>query len=206
MGILNSFSPNHLPQRGLVRQTESLEDRLWIVSLDDAKEHLRVLHNDDDTYITSLIYASQLTAEYYSNIDFTSDNWLFTCDTWEQTLSIPYQKVFKITSLKYYDDNGALQGLTANTDFYSDAGSLPARITLTDGTTYPSLRNGTGNILIHFQTDILDYRMDAHAKQAVMIMIADMYENRQSVVVGRIASSIPKTSQYLLDTIKIQTL
>jgi len=33
-----------------------------------------------------------------------------------------------------------------------------------------------------------------------------MYENRQSVIVGRIASSIPRTAQFLLDTLKIQTL
>ena len=44
------------------------------------------------------------------------------------------------------------------------------------------------------------------AKQACLITIADMYENRQSVIVGRIASKIPKTAQYLLDTMKIQTL
>ena len=44
------------------------------------------------------------------------------------------------------------------------------------------------------------------ATQAVLITIADMYENRQSVIVGRIASSIPKTAQYLLDTLKIQTI
>jgi hypothetical protein len=33
-----------------------------------------------------------------------------------------------------------------------------------------------------------------------------MYENRQSVIVGRIASTIPRTAQYLLDTLKVQVL
>jgi hypothetical protein len=33
-----------------------------------------------------------------------------------------------------------------------------------------------------------------------------MYENRQSVVVGRIASRIPKTAEYLMNTLKVQTL
>jgi hypothetical protein len=83
---------------------------------------------------------------------------------------------------------------------------MPTRITLIDGKTYPSLRNGTGNIKVLFTTDSYNAGFDTVAAQAIKIMITDMYENRQSVIVGRIASSIPKTSQYLLDTIKIQTL
>jgi hypothetical protein len=33
-----------------------------------------------------------------------------------------------------------------------------------------------------------------------------MYENRQSVIVGKIVSTIPKTAEYLMNPYKIQTL
>jgi hypothetical protein len=103
MGIFNSFSWNHLPQRGLQRVSGL---RTWLVSLNDAKEHLKIGHTDDDSYILSLTQAAQQTAEHYCNIDLTPCGWLLTCDLWEQTLSMPYQKVRTISSITYYDDNG----------------------------------------------------------------------------------------------------
>ena len=42
--------------------------------------------------------------------------------------------------------------------------------------------------------------------QAIKIMVSDMYENRQSVIVGKIVSEIPKTAEYLMQPYKIQTL
>ncbi len=206
MSIFNNFSANHLPQRGLTRTTKSGQ-RPYLVSLDDAKQHLRVAHTDDDAYITNIIEAAQLTAEYQCNVDFTLCQWLFTCDLWNQTISIPYGQVDKILKIDYWDDQSTsvLQTLPLS-QWYLDKGSEPARITMVDPYNYPSLRNGTGNILVTFVTQALDLYYQQVAKQAVLIMLTDMYENRQSVIVGRIASTIPRTAQFLLDTIKVQTL
>ncbi|MDO5116192.1 MAG: head-tail connector protein [Synergistaceae bacterium] len=38
-----------------------------LITLSEAKQHLRVLFDDDDTYITSLITAAIQYAEYYQN-------------------------------------------------------------------------------------------------------------------------------------------
>ena len=42
--------------------------------------------------------------------------------------------------------------------------------------------------------------------QAIKIMVADLYENRQSVIVGKVVNKIPRTAQYLMNQFKIQTL
>ena len=206
MGIFTPFTWNNLPQIGLRRDEFDIA-REMIVSLSEAKTHLRILHTDDDTYITSLIKAAQLTAEYYCNTDFTSCNWTYTCDLWNQTQKLPHGQWFKILNIKYYDDNGVQQTWAA-TEYDVDIGTIPNRITLKQNKTYPSLRDGVANITISLVSTGENYNNNYTevAKQAVLIMLTDMYENRQSVVVGRIASSIPKTSQYLLDTLKIQTL
>ena len=117
-----------------------------------------------------------------------------------------------ITSIQYMDNaDPSVQQTWAASNYLLENISQRSRIILVDGKSYPSLRNGVGNIKIllvgqpvwnvAFTTDLNEV-----AFQAVLITIADMYENRQSVVVGRIASKIPKTAQYLLDTLRIQTL
>lgn len=206
MGIFTPFTWNNLPQIGLKRDAFDVA-RPMVVSVDEAKAHLRILHNDDDTYITSLIKAAQLTAEYYCNTDFTPCNWTYTCDLWSQTQKLPHGQWFKITKISYYDDNGSYLNW-ASTQWVPDMDTIPNRITLAVNKTYPSLRDGVANIVINLTStgDLYNNGYVEVAKQAVLIMLTDMYENRQSVVVGRIASSIPKTSQYLLDTLKIQTL
>tara|TARA_R100000773_G_scaffold34737_2_gene29734 strand:- start:346 stop:957 length:612 start_codon:yes stop_codon:yes gene_type:complete len=203
MSILNPFTTKNLPSRNLRRITAS-SSRTFVLTLDQAKEHLRITHNTDDTYITSLIQAAQYTAEYYANKDFTACEWEFIADTWSQTQQLPYGVWRTITHIKYYDDDGVL--ITWNSSNYLfDSKGNPQRITLVDGKDYPSLRNGVSNIIVTINSQTMRGEVEI-AIQAIKIMIADMYENRQSVIVGRIASQIPKTSEYLLQTLRNQEL
>ena len=210
--ISSPFDFNHLPQRGLVKDTTAAS-RTWLVSLAEAKEHLRVGHTDDDTYITRLTQAAQLVCESLCGTDFTPMTYYLTCDTWEQTIEIPeVSPVRSIDHIKYYDTaTPSVQQTWSAADYYLDNGSQRSRITLVDGAGYPQLRSGTGSIEVKFITKaswnlVSTTALSAVAVQAILITIADMYENRQSVIVGRIASSIPKTAEYLLNTMKIQTL
>ena len=204
---MSYFNHHNQPQRGLV-PTTSANDRTWLVSLTEAKEHLRIGHTDDDTYITRLTQAAQIVCENLTGMDFTPNSYIFSCDTWDQTKEIPnVSGVRTIVSIAYKDKNGILTTLNSS-DYYLGTGSQRSRIALVDGKSYPELYDGIQNIRITINTQATWGAMGLNmvAKQACLITIADMYENRQSVIVGRIASKIPKTAQYLLDTIKIQTL
>lgn len=200
MALFNRFDANYLPKKGLSRVDPPAS---YICTLTEAKTHLRILHSDDDTYITSLIKVAQMTAEYYCNTDFTGSTWIFKCDLWEQTKQLPYSEIRTISSIEYYDNDGTLQTLNSS-KYYLDTSIYPNRIALKDNESYPDLRDGIGNISVNFTTQNISN--SEVAKQAVLIMLTDMYENRQSVIVGRIASTIPRTAQYLLDTLKVQVL
>ena len=209
---MSYFNNHHKPQRGVIPMTTS-GSRTWLVSLADAKEHLRIGHTDDDTYITRLTKAAQLVCEKLTGMVFTPCDFIMQCDNWEQTKEIPEVSIVKtITHIKYMDDaDPSVQQTWADTNYQLANYSQRSRIALVDGEDYPDLRDGIGNIEIKFgakpvwSANTLTALSEV-ATQAVLITIADMYENRQSVIVGRIASSIPKTAQYLLDTLKIQTI
>ena len=210
--IYYPYGHHHLPQRGIQPQTPT-GDRTWLVSLDEAKEHLRVGHSDDDTYITRLTKAAQLVCESKCGQVFSECSFFMHCDNWEQTREIPeISGVNTITHIKYWDNADPSVQQTWSASNYSLAkGSQRSRIFLSPSSSYPSLRPGLENIEISFAArptwDIsASTSLSEVAMQATLITIADMYENRQSVVVGRIASKIPKTAQYLLDSLKIQTL
>ena len=211
--IYYPYGHHHLPQRGIQPDTTS-GARTWLVDLATAKEHLRVGHTDDDTYITRLTKAAQLVCESKCGQVFSECSFFMHCDNWEQTREIPeISGVNTITHIKYWDNADPSVQQTWSASNYSLAkGSQRSRIFLDPSSgSYPSLRAGLENIEIKFAAkptwDISTATsLSEVAMQATLITIADMYENRQSVVVGRIASKIPKTAQYLLDSLKIQTL
>jgi len=209
MSINSHFFYNQkLPQRGIIPTTSS-DERIWLVSLNEAKEHLRIGHTDDDSYITRLTHAAQLVCESLTGTNFTGNTYTFYCDNWEQTTEIPeVSSILSITSITYKDTSGLLT-IWNPSNYYLAPGSQRSRIELVDGKSYPDLYDGIQNITISFTTIPVWGKvtnLNEVAKQAVLITISDMYENRQSVIVGRIASSIPRTAQFLLDTLKIQTL
>ena len=187
--------------------------RTWLVSLADAKEHLRIGHSDDDAYIERIIKASQLLCEKLTGTVFTPCDYIMECDTWEQTKEIPEVSGIKlITYIKYMDDSDPSVEVTwSDSNYYHVFYSQRSRIALVDGKDYPNLREGIGNIEIKFTAKPMWSlntltALQELAYQAVLITVADMYENRQSVIVGRIASRIPKTAEYLLAQLKVQTL
>ena len=210
MGLYNQFNYNNLPARDIVPAGTRSS---WLVDLDSAKVHLRIGHTDADTYITRLTKAAQLFCENYAGQVFTDTDFIMTCDTWEQTKEIPNVSCIEgITHIKYMDDaTPSAQQTWASSNYYLVKGIARQRIALSEDTDYPSIRNGIGNIEVKLEaTPVWNTAattgLSQVAEQAVLITIADMYENRQSVVVGRIASRIPKTAEYLLDSIRIQRI
>ena len=107
-----------MPQRGIIPMTTS-DNRIWLVSLSEAKEHLRIGHTDDDTYITRLSQAAQLVCEKLTGTVFTPCDFILECDNWEQTKEIPDISVVKtIAYIKYMDDQKPSVQQTLNTVSY----------------------------------------------------------------------------------------
>jgi Phage gp6-like head-tail connector protein len=146
------------------------------VTLDQAKLHLRVDFDDDDTLITALITAAREYAERRTRRAFFNQTWMRTLDFfplygkleatrnpserytwpygtwyWDQvTLQLPYPRTLAVTGITYLDNNADQQTLL--TDAYNvDATCEPARITPAQGMFWPILNNYIpGSVVITF--------------------------------------------------------
>jgi|TARA_R110000851_G_scaffold180193_1_gene327358 uncharacterized phiE125 gp8 family phage protein len=178
---------------------------LQIVSTSDLKEHLRITFNNDDNYIVALESAAVKTVENFCNI--------FLLET-ELT-----QYGFDINDLNILFKSEILTGNTPVLSVYSNGGwvaqsgvefiteSKPPRMYLNNSTISTADSDISQKYKVVYKVGYSSIsNIPQPLIQAIKIMVADMYENRQSVVIGKAVSEVPKTAEYLMQQYKIQTL
>tara|TARA_R100000654_G_scaffold15002_3_gene32076 strand:- start:2178 stop:2759 length:582 start_codon:yes stop_codon:yes gene_type:complete len=176
-----------------------------VISLSEAKLHLRVDNTAEDTLITNLCLVATQAAQNYTNRFFINHVLSMKCDTWEETKVLYGSPFASMTSVQYYDKDDVLQTWDAS-NYTIDGTAQPPRFFALPDKSYPDLSGRKGAITL---TYTIGYGATAAGtpqaiKQACLLIIGNFYENRQEVVIGRIATEVPKSAQYLLDQYKIQ--
>ena len=175
------------------------------VSLTEAKSHLKVDTTADDTYITSIIKAATQLSEEYTNryfIDTVTDQ---TCSDFAQLQTLFKSKVSAVAHVKYYDNDNSLQTLSA-TIYDTQLQYEPSQIQLAENQSFPSITKRNDAVVARYTVGYGSSASDVPEiiKQAILLTIGNFYQNRNSVVIGRIATELPMNVKWLLDTYKVQ--
>ena len=181
------------------------------VTLAEAKKHLNVTFSDDDDYISALIKVARQTAEDYTNRQLITATWKAYLDEFPihdtQVIELMHCPVAAITSITYTDTSGETQTWAA-ADYQLDIVSEPARILPAYNKAYPTAREQMNAVEITFTCGYgsTGASVPDRIKQAILLMIGHWYENREDVIVGRIATALPMTSKFLLSDYRIQSI
>ena len=175
------------------------------VSLTEAKSHLKVDTTADDTYITSIIKAATQLSEEYTNrffIDTVIDQ---TCSDFAQLQTLFKSKVSAVAYVKYYDSDNSLQTLSA-TVYDTQLNYEPSQIQLAYDKSFPEITKRNDAVVARYTVGYGSAASDVPEiiKQAILLTIGNFYQNRNSVVIGRIATELPMNVKWLLDTYKVQ--
>ena len=172
----------------------------------EAKDFLKVDTTADDTLIDNLVAAATESCQIYTNQYFINTVVSQHADNWSGTTTLYKSPVHTFTEIAYLDSVGAEQTWNA-AEYIVDKISHPARIELSStGSGYPTILGEINVITIKYTVGYGTSSDDVPdgIKSAVLITLANLYENRQSVITGRTATELPLSSQYLLDQYKIQ--
>lgn len=124
------------------------------VTRDMVKAHLRVEHDDDDDLIDLYIAAETSYAEDFTGRAFVTQTWDYFQDAFPgecepQIIELPLGKVTSVSAVYYLDADGAEQTLDAGI-YDTDLASERARISLTDGASWPSTYDGLNGVRVRF--------------------------------------------------------
>lgn len=177
------------------------------LTLSDVKDHLKVDYSDNDTLIGVIIQAAREHVEFYTGRAVMEQTiqehyYQFPCATDTNPragIEVRFAPLKSLTFVKYKDSDGATQTLTVTTDYTFDNISEPPRIFPAYGTSWPTTRDEPSAVWIEYvagYTTASD--VPAAIKQAMLLIIAKMYEQREDTV-----KNLPTQSKWLLDTVKI---
>lgn len=171
-----------------------------IVTVADLKEHLRVTHDLDDTYIGGLLDAAVDKAQQYTDRQLLPATLVLLLESFDNPVKIKKLPVASIASVKYYDENNEIQ--TLSTDIYqSDIRTEPAIIELKPDQSWPDITSERKYpVEIEFSAGYADASKVPDAfKHAVKLMVGNWYNYRDDL---QKPLGMTTPSQNLLDPYK----
>lgn len=171
------------------------------ITLGEAKAHLRVDTDAEDTLIQSLIMASRLHIEAALDLALITQTWRLRRDTWpsSRTLTLPIRPIQSVISVKVYDDDDIPRAIDP-ASFILDGAANPARLVWRGNGSAPASGLAANGIEIDFVAGHGDGPADVPQpmRQALLLLIAHWYENREPVEIGATATVIPGAVSDLL--------
>lgn len=161
------------------------------VTLELAKQQIRVDHPDEDALIKVMISAAARRIENYIGIPLIARDEVFRFKCFGDGLDIPLRPLNSIGQISYFDTAGDAQTLEG----HRIAGE---RVLLNVDNYFPSTLNGseitvTANVGYEKDDDVPE-----NILQAQLLLIAHYYTNREAVVTGTIATTLPLAVDDLL--------
>ena len=157
------------------------------ITLAEAKEHLRVLHDDDDDYIGLLIAAATGHLEGRDGIvgrALVTQSWEYRIDCFPRCghIELPLPPLQSVSSVTYLDDDGVAQ--TLSTDVYNvETSTLVGMIRLKYGQDWPATREEPYAVRIAFTAGYgLAAAVPETLKSAMKLLIGHWYVNRDQTM------------------------
>ncbi|MDE0724646.1 MAG: head-tail connector protein [Alphaproteobacteria bacterium] len=177
------------------------------LTLDEAKDHLRVDLSDDDAVILSYIKAARKAAENYTERSFITQTLKKSLDCFPALeMELPYGDVQSVESITYIDTNGTQQTLSSS-DYQVDTDVTVARVAPAPGKSWPSTLSGQmGAVKVTYKAGYGDSADDVpeDLKSGLKMHVGHLFDHREATTPGVKVEKVPFGMQYLFTPYRIR--
>lgn len=174
------------------------------VAIDEMKSHLRVSSTAEDSLIEGYIVAARKYAERVTGRAMMDQTWRLTRDDFPTADTLELEGVVPLSStdvtVRYFPSSGGSTTVDGG-EFYVDTEPEPGRVVLRSSGIWPSetLRE-KGGVQVDFEAGYgkSGNKVPRDLRQAVLLMAAHWYENREPVVIGSVGREVPMAAQSIL--------
>ncbi len=163
------------------------------LSLAEMRAHLRLEHDDEDALIAGMLSAARAAVERYLRRALIAQQWQLVLDGWpEGPVRLPRPPLMQVDAVRVLDAGGTATLVPAS-DYAVETRAEPGFLYPGGAAVLPVPGRARGGIEIDFTAG---YGSDWNAvpapiRQALLIMVADLYETRGAAppaIVGAVRS------------------
>lgn len=171
-----------------------------VVSLPEAKRHLRVLHDDDDADIQAMVAAAEAAIEGPNGIGIalSPQTWRLSLDHFPCEIIVPLGPITAVTSVAYTDSAGTpstVSGLRYDLD------ESPIRIWPARDTAWPETYCEPGAVKVTFVCGYATLPQDL--RWAILLLVGHFYEHREAVTTDLKAIDLPMGVASILERYRV---
>lgn len=169
------------------------------ISLEEAKLHLRVDHEEEDGLISDLIVAAREWCEQAAGRSFVTQTWRLSLSGFPcGAIEIPRPPLVSVSSVTYTDDAGAEQLLPAEA-YYADTSDDPGRLHPAYGSSWPAARCYPNSVQVEYVAGYGDAEdVPRRAAQAVRLLVGHWFANREEHAAGVVVGKVETAAKALL--------
>lgn len=174
-----------------------------MITLEEAKTHLRVEHDDENALIETLISAAYTHAEHVTGRSIREQTKTVVLDKFPpaaRAIQLPWTPVIEITSLDYADPEGNPANIDAAT-LRLDGRQLYPVLMPQFGTEWPATIDEPEAVIIAARVGYESTPDDI--RQALLLLIGHLYEHREAAVIGVSTTELPMGVGMLLGPYRI---
>lgn len=176
------------------------------VTREEMKAHLRVDVDDDNDMIDAMTEAA---VDYcdgptgFLGRALIDQTWELVLDEFpDDEIKIPMPPLIEVVSIKYDDGDGTEQTMSTS-DYTVDNVSEPGWVLPVSGT-WPTTFDGVNAVRIQFRCGYVDSgspvseNVPGAIKAAIKLIVGNLYQNRETIVLGQTVAQIPMSAEFLL--------
>lgn len=174
------------------------------VSLAEARAHLRLATGqatDQNPTITRQIKAAREHAEAFTKRAIMLQTLRFTRDSFPAgELVLPRPPLVAVSQIRYLDPTTGAMTVLAGSEYSIDASVAPGRVRPAYGKSWPTTREFYGAVEVTYTAGFADVdEVPEDLKQAVLMLVSHLYENREPEISGTIVSQWQLGAERMLE-------
>lgn len=200
--MIDAFSrPIHF---GLTRTTDAPIDAIDVM---DAKDWLRVTHDSEDVTIAALIAAARVKVEDDTGIGIGLSTWTWTLDATPRSLRVPVGPLQSVTSITSHNESDSNDVVAASV-YRVDAESLPGRIVLKNGQSWPSSLRPEGGLTVIFVAGFsAPNSVPTPLRLAMRLLVEHWFSHRGVVATpGQTGTELPRAYGDLVEPYRLRVV
>lgn len=174
------------------------------LTVEEAKEHLRVGDDENDWTIELYLKAATQNAEQFLGRALMDQTWDLFLDEFPTEIAIPLPPTIEVMGVFYRDSDGAEQELDEASYDVNDAGDRTLVALVRSGSSWPTTLEAANAVRVRFRAGYLDAsspplsNVPFDIKAAILLTLGSLYAHRETVVVGQTAVQLPWGAEQLL--------